>query len=234
MIFLRSSPGIILIGRGRRKARRRASGAGISSTQMGAKVTTRNVVLCGLDGAGKTQLLYTLKLNDDPGSFDPTRAPNYERISVVKSHVSVRFEVNIWDLPGRLELRDLWKVFWNSTNVDILVWVIDANDRDRLSETAALLSKIAQEDGLRLSQILVVLNTTNPRSEMRITKLEVEEKLLDIPTLSRRLTDSDLQVLELNAKQRGTLRVFRSMLCTERTLETKEKDMARLGFQPVQ
>ena len=112
--------------------------------------------------------------------------------------------------------------------------MIDANDRDRLSETAALLSKIAQEDGLRLSQILVVLNTTNPRSEMRITKLEVEEKLLDIPTLSRRLTDSDLQVLELNAKQRGTLRVFRSMLCTERTLETKEKDMARLGFQPVQ
>lgn len=214
--------------------RREPSGCGPTAS-MGAKVTTRNVVLCGLDGAGKTQLLYTLKLNDDPGSFEPTRALNYERISVVKSHVSMRFEVNLWDLPGMLDLRDLWKVFWNSTNVDILVWVIDANNRERLTESLALLSRIAQEDGLRLSEVLVVLNITNPRSELsaRVAKTELEETLLEIPTLARRLMDSDLQVLELNAKQRDTLRKFRSMLCTERTLEGKEKEMTQLGFLPV-
>ena len=51
--------------------------------------------------------------------------------------------------------------------------------------------------------------------------------------LERRLSDCDIKVLELNAKQRDTLRKFRSMLCTERTLEGKEKEMARLGFLPV-
>lgn len=201
---------------------------------MGAKVTTRNVLLCGLDGAGKTQLLYTLKLNDDPGNFEPTRSMNYESISVVKSHISVRFEINLWDLSGRLEMRDLWRVFWNSTNVDIFVWVIDASDRVRLAESVNLLSHVVQEDGLRLSLVLVVLNTTKPQSFVgRVSKQELEEIVVLNPLLARRLADSEMKIIELNAKQRGTLKKFRSMLCTERTLEEKDLEMHGLGFSPV-
>ena len=201
---------------------------------MGAKVTTRNVILAGLSGAGKTQLLYTLKLNDDPGRFEPTRAMNYERVVVVRDQMKTRFVVNAWDLPGSTELRSLWKIFCDATNVEICVWVIDANDRKRLPESLKILSRFAHEDGVRLAEFIIVLNATDKRDVLgRIKTNELEQALLEMPTLARLVSDNDMKVVELNAKDRDTLPAFKDMLCTERTLKTKEAAMAALGFAPV-
>ena len=198
---------------------------------MGATVSTRNIVIIGLDGAGKTQLLYTLKLNDDPGRFEPTICVNYERLVVIRR--PVRYILNIWDLPGSLELRPMWHLFWSWTNVETCVWVQNANDRSRFQENLDLLSQICQDDGLRFSEMIVVLNIHNPNDISRIKSEEYIQKILAMPTISQRVQDGNMQVIELNAKDRKDLRAFQDMLCTQRALSEEETKLSKLGFTPV-
>ncbi len=194
-------------------------------------MSTRNIVIVGLDGAGKTQLLYTLKLNDDPGRFEPTICMNYERLVVIRR--PVRYILNMWDLPGSLELRPMWRLFWAWTNVETCVWVQNANDRASVPENQALLSQLCQDDGLRFSEIIVVLNIHNPNDITRIKPEEYTKTLLEIPTIARRVQDNNLYVIELNAKDRKDLSTFKDMLCTQRTLNQEEEKLTSLGFPAV-
>ena len=114
------------------------------------------------------------------------------------------------------------------------MWVINANDHERLPESLKILSRIAHEDGLRLTEFIVVLNITDKRDVLgRIKPDELEQVLLGMPTLARLVSDNDMKVVELSAKDRDTLPEFKNMLCTDRTLKTKEAAMAELGFAPV-
>ena len=79
-----------------------------------------------------------------------------------------------------------------------------------------------------------MLNATDKRDVLgRIKPDELEQMLLGMPTLARLVSDNDMKVVELNAKDRDTLSKFKGMLCTERTVKTKEAIMAELGFAPV-
>jgi small GTP-binding protein len=198
---------------------------------MGATVSTRNIVIVGLDGAGKTQLLYTLKLNDDPGRFEPTICMNYERLVVIRR--PVRFILNIWDLPGSLELRPTWRLFWAWTNVETCVWVQNANDRENMTQNFNLLSQLCQDDGLRFSDIIVVLNIHNPNDLNRIKPEEYQKYLLDIPTIARRVQDNNLAVIELNAKDRKDMNELKDLLCSTKQLSDKEAELVNLGFPAV-
>jgi small GTP-binding protein len=198
---------------------------------MGATVSTRNIVIVGLDGAGKTQLLYTLKLNDDPGRFEPTICMNYERLVVIRR--PVRFILNIWDLPGSLELRPTWRLFWAWTNVETCVWVQNANDRENMTQNFNLLSQLCQDDGLRFSDIIVVLNIHNPNDLNRIKPEEYQKYLLDIPTIARRVKDNNLAVIELNAKDRKDMNELKDLLCSTKQLSDKEAELVNLGFPAV-
>ena len=198
---------------------------------MGATVSTKNIVIIGLDGAGKTQLLYTLKLNDDPGRFEPTKCANFERLVVIKR--PVRYILNLWDLPGSIELRPMWRLFWNWTNVETCVWVMHANDRTKLDKNLELLSQICQDDGLRFSEIVVVLNIQDMNDVQRIKPEEFIQRVLGMPTIARRMQDQDMKVIELNAKDRKDLVTFKDMLCTQRSLIEQETKLTELGFVPV-
>jgi small GTP-binding protein len=198
---------------------------------MGATVSTRNIVIVGLDGAGKTQLLYTLKLNDNPGRFEPTICMNYERLVVIRR--PVRFILNIWDLPGSLELRPTWRLFWAWTNVETCVWVQNANDRENMTQNFNLLSQLCQDDGLRFSDIIVVLNIHNPNDLNRIKPEEYQKYLLDIPTIARRVQDNNLAVIELNAKDRKDMNELKDLLCSTKQLSDKEAELVNLGFPAV-
>jgi|TARA_B100000780_G_C20898159_1_gene357471 small GTP-binding protein len=198
---------------------------------MGATVTTRNVVMIGLDGAGKTQLLYTLKLNDDPGRFEPTSSMNFERLVVIQR--PVRYILNIWDLPGSLELRPMWRLFWGWTNVETCVWVMHANDRTKFDENLNLLSQVCQDDGLRFSEFIVVLNIQDTNDIQRIKPEEFTQRVLGMPTIARRIQDQDMKVIELNAKDRKDLSGFKDMLCVQRDLLGEETKLTNLGFVPV-
>ena len=53
----------------------------------------------------------------------------------------------MWDVGGQGKIRRLWSHYYE--NSDAMVYVIDSNDRDRLSEARDELHKMLDEDQLR-------------------------------------------------------------------------------------
>ena len=80
------------------------------------------LLMLGLDGAGKTTVLYTMKLGDFPNSI-PTIGFNYETLLYNK------VKLNLWDCSGQDKLRILWKHYY--TNTKALIFVIYSSDKER-------------------------------------------------------------------------------------------------------
>ncbi|MEA2071927.1 MAG: Arf family protein [Asgard group archaeon] len=83
-----------------------------------------NIVMCGLDNAGKTSILNYLK----KGEIDSTIATmgiNHEKFKLGRLNLSVM------DLGGQFAFRQFWPTYVKQA--DILIFVIDAHDIKRLS-----------------------------------------------------------------------------------------------------
>lgn len=79
---------------------------------IGPKIEMRIVTL-GLDGAGKTSILFKLKQNEFM-TMIPTIGFNVETIE----YKNIKF--TIWDVGGQPKLRPLWKHYYFNTQVNIL------------------------------------------------------------------------------------------------------------------
>lgn len=83
----------------------------------------RRVLILGLDGVGKTTILYQLKLGHVVTTL-PTIGFNVEEVE----YKNLKFVC--WDVGSRDKIRPLWRHYYKDT--DAVVWVIDSNDRDRI------------------------------------------------------------------------------------------------------
>ena len=81
------------------------------------------ILLLGLDAAGKSTILYKLKLGETK-SQEPTVGFNVECIQFQ----NIKF--NMWDVGGQDILRPMWKHYY--INSDALIYVVDSQDKDRL------------------------------------------------------------------------------------------------------
>eukprot|EP00330_Aristerostoma_sp_ATCC50986_P013897 CAMPEP_0114588984 /NCGR_PEP_ID=MMETSP0125-20121206/11555_1 /TAXON_ID=485358 ORGANISM="Aristerostoma sp., Strain ATCC 50986" /NCGR_SAMPLE_ID=MMETSP0125 /ASSEMBLY_ACC=CAM_ASM_000245 /LENGTH=144 /DNA_ID=CAMNT_0001785663 /DNA_START=107 /DNA_END=541 /DNA_ORIENTATION=- len=81
------------------------------------------ILMLGLDGSGKTTILYKLKLDEFVSSV-PTIGFNVETVEYKK------LKMTIWDVGGQTTLRNLWKHYYEGT--DALIFIIDSADKDRL------------------------------------------------------------------------------------------------------
>ena len=133
------------------------------------KLFTKNVkgLMLGLDGAGKTTILYNLKLNELTHTI-PTIGFNVETVSYRNLNLT------IWDIGGQERIRKLWRHYYD--NIDMLIYVIDANDVGRMEETRIELHSLANEDQLKdIKAILIYCNKMDlPQS---ITCSEVANQL---------------------------------------------------------
>ena len=123
---------------------------------MGNKASSRNanVLLLGLDGAGKTQLLYRMKLKTASTNWGATTGFNYESVQVPNSHMML----HVWDLGGGALLRRFFRFYYESIRVDILMFVCNLDQRERIDEAAQLYRFLTNEDRLRKAIRVVVLN----------------------------------------------------------------------------
>lgn len=108
------------------------------------------ILMLGLDAAGKTTILYKLKLNETVSSI-PTIGFNVETVSPVKN---VSFTV--WDVGGQDKIRPLWKHYFNNT--EGLVYVVDSSDQARISDSKKELSWILESDEMRGVPVVVLAN----------------------------------------------------------------------------
>lgn len=108
------------------------------------------ILMLGLDAAGKTTILYKLKLNETVSSI-PTIGFNVETVTPVKG---VTFTV--WDVGGQDKIRPLWKHYFNNT--EGLVYVVDSSDRARINESRDELKWILDSDEMRGVPVVVLAN----------------------------------------------------------------------------
>nr|GEU51476.1 microtubule-associated protein RP/EB family member 1C-like [Tanacetum cinerariifolium] len=124
------------------------------------------ILMVGLDAAGKTTILYKLKLGEIVTTI-PTIGFNVETLEYKDVSLTV------WDVGGQDKIRPLWRHYFQNTQG--LIYVIDSNDRDRITEARDELHRMLSEDALREATILVFANKQDLPNAMRVS--EITDKL---------------------------------------------------------
>ena len=108
-----------------------------------------NFIMLGLDSAGKTTLLYKLKL-DKVLQTIPTIGFNVETVKYKSLNMTM------WDIGGQEKIRPLWRHYYD--NVDGVIFILDSNDCGRIEEVKKELHYIMSEDRLKNVKLLIFCN----------------------------------------------------------------------------
>ena len=108
------------------------------------------ILMLGLDAAGKTTILYKLKLNETISTI-PTIGFNVETVTPVKG---VTFTV--WDVGGQDKIRPLWRHYYNGT--EGLIFVVDSSDVARVKEAQDELHSILEYSEMERIPVVVMAN----------------------------------------------------------------------------
>jgi ADP-ribosylation factor protein 1 len=126
-----------------------------------------------LDAAGKTTILYKLKLGEVVTTI-PTIGFNVETVE----YKNISFTV--WDVGGQDKIRPLWRHYYQNTQG--IIFVVDSNDRERVDDCNGAdnsakeeLHRMLAEDELRDAIVLVFANKQDLPNAMSVN--EVTEKL---------------------------------------------------------
>jgi small GTP-binding protein len=142
---------------------------GLIFTKLWQRILTNQemrILMVGLDAAGKTTILYKLKLGEVVATM-PTIGFNVETVE----YKNISFTV--WDVGGQDKIRRLWRHYYTGTMG--VIFVIDSNDRDRIEDAREELDKMLSEDEMRDAVLLVFANKQDLPNAMPAA--EVTEKL---------------------------------------------------------
>jgi len=131
------------------------------------------ILMVGLDAAGKTTILFKLKLGDVVTTI-PTVGFNVETVE----YKNISFTV--WDVGGQDKIRPLWRHYYQNTQA--IIFVVDSNDRERIDDSRDYensakdeLHRMLAEDELRDAVLLVFANKQDLPGAMKVS--DVTERL---------------------------------------------------------
>jgi len=128
--------------------------------------TEHRVVMIGLDNAGKTTILYKLKLNTYAETM-PTMGFNMETVQIANVNLV------IWDIAGQEKFRPIWNHYL--LNCNAIVFVVDAYDRDRMELAFEELWRVIEQPEYNQTPLLVLANKQDLYGAM--SSREVAERL---------------------------------------------------------
>ncbi|MBA0814413.1 hypothetical protein Gohar_020245 [Gossypium harknessii] len=152
------------------------------------------ILMVGLDAAGKTTILYKLKLGEivttipTIGEFASNSNFHGKRKSIFDCFGKGCLRINgfnvetveyknisftVWDVGGQDKIRPLWRHYFQNTQG--LIFVVDSNDRDRVVEARDELHRMLNEDELRDAVLLVFANKQDLPNAMNAA--EITDKL---------------------------------------------------------
>ena len=131
------------------------------------------ILMLGLDAAGKTTILFKMKLGEVVQSI-PTIGFNVETIEFKNC------KLNVWDVGGQDKIRPMWKHYFQ--NAEGLIFVVDSSDRKRIDKAKEELHKMLAEEDLKETVLLVFANKQD------IAVMDVKEIIdkLDLTSLKGR------------------------------------------------
>jgi len=130
----------------------------IFSGLFGSKET--RILILGLDGAGKTTILYRLQVGEVVTTI-PTIGFNVETVT----YKNLKFQV--WDLGGQTSIRPYWRCYY--ANTDAVIYVVDSQDRDRIGISKQELVAMLEEEELRKAVLVVLANKQDMDGAMSAT-----------------------------------------------------------------
>ena len=114
------------------------------------KAKQARILLLGLDSAGKSTLLYKLKLDKDIVTI-PTVGFNVEMIELAKGVL-----LTVWDVGGQEKMRATWGLYCENT--DGLVYVVDSTDTQRLEDSRKEFEHILKNEYIKNVPVVLLAN----------------------------------------------------------------------------
>ncbi|EUB56865.1 ADP-ribosylation factor-like protein [Echinococcus granulosus] len=122
----------------------------------------RRILILGLDGAGKTTILYKLQVGEVVTTI-PTIGFNVETVH----YKNLKFQV--WDLGGQTSIRPYWRCYY--ANTDAIIYVVDSMDRDRIGISRQELISMLEEEELKTAVLAVFANKQDIDGCMSVTQV---------------------------------------------------------------
>jgi len=126
------------------------------------------VVMVGLDGAGKTTILFQLKLQRQVPTI-PTVGFNVESVEYKN------IKMCIWDIGGQDKMRCIWRNYYQ--DVSCIIFVVDSHDKKRLDVAKLELEKMLKEESLASAALLVIANKQDYANVFEVQDLITELEL---------------------------------------------------------
>ncbi|XP_037025560.1 ADP-ribosylation factor-like protein 1 [Bradysia coprophila] len=120
------------------------------------------ILILGLDGAGKTTILYRLQVGEVVTTI-PTIGFNVEQVT----YKNLKFQV--WDLGGQTSIRPYWRCYYSNT--DAIIYVVDSVDRDRIGISKDELLYMLREDELNDAILVVLANKQDMEGCMSVAEV---------------------------------------------------------------
>ncbi|KAA8579997.1 hypothetical protein FQN60_005532, partial [Etheostoma spectabile] len=138
------------------------------------------ILILGLDGAGKTTILYRLQVGEVVTTI-PTIGFNVETVT----YRNLKFQV--WDLGGQTSIRfylaDGGCANKEKPYVNAVIYVVDSSDRDRMGISKSELVAMLEEEELKKAILVVFANKQD--MDQAMTPTEVANSL-GLPALKDR------------------------------------------------
>ncbi|KAK3785609.1 hypothetical protein RRG08_015494 [Elysia crispata] len=137
------------------------------------------VVMVGLEGTGKTTLLYRLKFGQYTSSI-PTIGFNRETVEApIVEGKSKGMSFIIWDIGGKDNMRPLWKSYLRSA--DGVLFVVDSSDREGAEEARMELMRLVHTQSLHC--VLPIVVVANKQDLPDAMSLQEVSKVMGVPEL---------------------------------------------------
>ncbi|MFX0017042.1 MAG: ADP-ribosylation factor-like protein [Promethearchaeota archaeon] len=146
------------------------------------------LVLCGLDFAGKTALIYRWKTGKFNPDLSPTLSPTLESVSIRGGLVYA----TVFDLGGQRKLRKQWKAYLERGNA--VIFVIDAHDKERYFEMRdefnnRVLPELGEKPCAIICNKLDLIYKQSQKQSINELIIEVEETIQKLLQLSIKKED---------------------------------------------
>nr|GAT60062.1 predicted protein [Mycena chlorophos] len=128
-----------------------------------------SVIIIGLDGAGKTTLLEKIKTlyNETPGltpdKIGPTVGQNTGTVTLPSTILQ------FWDLGGQRGIRNIWHKYYDDCHA--VAYVIDAEDRERLSEGWEVFDSVLSAPQILNVPLLLIANKQDSPNALSVEEI---------------------------------------------------------------
>jgi ADP-ribosylation factor protein 1 len=157
---------------------------------------TATILLLGLADAGKTKILYHIKLGSlrDVAMrqihFEPTTAFNYEICPRIVD--GTQYVLHMWDLSGNDYLRGMWRHFYSANPPDAIIFVVDPQNKKKMNEAREAFQQLLHDVALRNTIKVVFINVKEAddaaKAPSRVSYVRTELNI----------TDPNIKIFEVN------------------------------------